>query len=222
MNFHKSDLPKWQCGYSGLSVTLLVTSFRITCENPFPSQQPQTHYKENTCFLNFTLKVNENVVTYRETSYLVFNKLEQTKGKIPIPQLQCIDDSSDDFCTNSTVNQANCTNQYYEHAIYFWPKWTCRLIGLTPDLLIKENNVSCESPDDKSQEIYQEYYKKETCSLKYSLKLNAPKDDKKSDDKSPKKDSADHPNSNSAEIYILVAFFLFSVCYFMYNWFHLF
>ena len=167
LNYQNSDFPKWKCEYNTLIPKFFVTSFDITCENPFPSQQPPTHYKENTCFLSFTLKVNETVATFKETSYLVFNKLEQTKGKIPIPQLKCKEDSSDDLCTNSTIEKANCTNlNYQKHSV---AKWDCKFMVLNPGFSIK-NDINCESPDgSKTESYYSFFYDKETCSLEYTL-----------------------------------------------------
>ena len=136
MNYQNSDFPKWQCKYVIMFPIFFVTSFEITCENPVPSQQPPTHYNVGTCFLSFTLKVNKTVATFKETSYLVFNKLEQTKGKIPIPQLKCIDDSSDDLCTKSTVEQANCTNLFYQS--HYFAYWDCKFMVLNPGFSIKK------------------------------------------------------------------------------------
>ena len=214
LNFQKSDFPKWQCRYDELITKFLVTSFDITCENPVPSQQPPSLYKEYKCLLSFTLKMYENAVAFKETSYLVFNKLKQTKGKIPILQLKCIDDSSDDLCTKSTVEQANCTNLGYENVKI--PIWHCTFTGLNPGFSAIEDNVICENPDGSKPKRYSEYYKKESCSLEYNLRFyKLPEHDKKSDEKLPEKPTTDPPKDNTFKFLLMVSVVpsvLFGVC----------
>ena len=190
-----------------MNLKYLVTSFDITCENPFPSQRP-THFKEYTCILSFTLKSNKDAAVFNETPYLVFNKLEQTKGKIPIPQLKCVDDSSDDFCTNSTVNQANCTNNYV-NTIYLYPNWYCKFRGINPGFHIIKYNINYETPDGSKMEDRPRFYKKETCSLEYTL-LKIEEPDKKGDKKSPENDKSSDSSLLCLDVSIFVICIYFS------------
>jgi len=192
LNYQKFENPKWDCNFkSGIysnDAPYSIEKFDIDCEQPDGSHNKNlTHFKENKCVMSYNLKFEEDSVAFKSIPWMVFKKDEKTKAKQRPFQINCIDKDGEDYCSKSKLVEVNCTNSNFNQSE--WASWWCTLkpehifngSSVNVEVFIDVYNLVCQYPDGtefkKIDNNGQSYFKADTCSIDYNVRLNSKYDD---------------------------------------------